>query len=89
MKNFIVIRIANKSDDTAAIPVSAFENEADAWKEFYRLCGTAVDSVHPLDAVVILTKDGFELDHKAFAHAPVPAPEPEPEPEPEIEPEGE
>lgn len=75
MKNFIVIRIANKTDGTASIPVSAFENEADAWKEFYRLCGTAVDSVHPLDAVSILTKDGFELDHKAFPHETVAAEE--------------
>ena len=81
MKNFIVVRIANKADGTASIPVSAYENETDAWKEFYRLCGTAVDSAHPLDAVVILTKDGFELDHKAFVHEIVPEPEPEPEDE--------
>lgn len=77
MKNFVVVRIANKIDGTASIPVSAYENEADAWKEFYRLCGTAVDSAHPLDAVAILTKDGFELDHKVFVHEAAPEPEPE------------
>ena len=68
MKNFIVIRIANKSDGTIAAPVASYEAEADAWKEFYRLCGAAVDSQHPMDAVTILTKEGFELNHKAFPH---------------------
>lgn len=69
MKNFIVIRIANKQDGTVAIPVSAYETEAEAWKEFYRLCGQAVDSEHLLDSVSILSKEGFEMDHKAFQHS--------------------
>lgn len=68
MKNFVVVRIANKQDGTVAIPVSSFETEADAWKEFYRLCGQAVDSEHLLDSVSILTKEGFEMDHRAFPH---------------------
>ena len=74
MKNFVIVRIANKPDGTVSVPVNAFETEALAWKEYYRLCGTAVDSVNPMDAVVILTKEGFELEHKVFEH---PAPEPE------------
>lgn len=77
MKNFVVIRIANKQDGTAACPVATFENEADAWKEFYRLCGQAVDSAHLMDSVAILTKQGFELDHKTFEHEPAREPEPE------------
>lgn len=73
MKNFVIVRIANKPDGTVSVPVNAFETEALAWKEFYRLCGTAVDSVNPMDAVAILTKEGFLIDHKVFEHE-VPAP---------------
>ena len=68
MKNFVVIRIANKQDGTISIPVAAFETEAEAWKEFYRLCGQAVDSTHLLDSVSILTKEGFEMEHRSFEH---------------------
>ena len=75
MKEYIVVRIANKADGTAACPVSAFEDEVSARKEFFRLCGQAVDSVHPMDAVALLTKQGFELDWKVFAHEVPPEPE--------------
>ena len=71
MKEFVVLRIANKQDGTVACPVSTYEDEPSAWKEFYRLCGQAVDSTHLMDAVTILTKQGFELDHKVFEHEPV------------------
>ena len=76
MKEFVVVRICNKADGTVAIPVSSFENEVDANKEFYRLCGLAVDSTHLTDAVSLLTKQGFELKHEFFTHD-APAPEPE------------
>lgn len=76
MKEFVVIRICNKQDGTVACPVSTFETEAEAVKEFFRLCGLAVDSTHLTDAVSLLTKQGFELRHEYFTH-------------PAIEPEGE
>ncbi len=69
MKNFVVVRIANKQDGTAAVPVSVFETENEARREFYRLCGQAVDSEHPMDAVSLLSREGFALEHKAFPHA--------------------
>ena len=78
MKEFVVIRICNKVDGTVACPVATYENEADAQKEFFRLCGNAVDSTHMTDAVSLLTKQGFELKHEYFTHD-APAPEPEPE----------
>lgn len=73
MRNYVVLRFANKLDGTAVAPVSSYENKADALKEFYRLCGQAVDSTHLTDAVALLGKDGFVLDHKMFVH---PAEEP-------------
>lgn len=72
MKEFFVIRLCNKADGTAACPVSSHDTEESAWKEFYRLCGQAVDSTHLTDTVIIITKSGFTLDHKCFEHdAPV------------------
>ena len=76
MKEYVVVRICNKVDGTVACPVSTFEVESDAQKEFYRLCGLAVDSTHLTDAVSLLTKQGFELKHEFFTHD-APAPEPE------------
>ena len=58
MKNYIVIRLANKADGTFAAPVASYENKADAMKEYYRLCGQAVDSTHLCDTVMLVDKYG-------------------------------
>ncbi len=68
MKNFFVVRLCNKIDGTVACPVTACETEVEAQKEFFRLCGLAVDSTHLQDTVVMLTAQGFELRHETFAH---------------------
>ena len=68
MKNYLVIRFCNKLDGTVACPVATYEYEEAAWKEFYRLCGQAVDSTHITDTVMILTKGGTLLDSKCFEH---------------------
>lgn len=72
MKEFVVVRICNKQDGTVAVPVSTFETETDAQKEFFRQCGLAVDSTHLTDAVALLTKQGFELKYEYFTHEPQP-----------------
>ena len=82
MKEFVVVRVANKPNGTVAIPVSSYEDEASARKEYYRQCGLAVDSGNLTDAVTLLSKVGYEIAHEYFVHE---APEPEPEPEPEEE----
>ena len=79
MKNYLVVRFCNKQDGTVAAPVASFEDKDSAEKEYFRLCGQAVDSAHITDSVTLLTYQGFELRHEVFEH---PAPEPEPEPEP-------
>ena len=71
MKNFFVVRLCNKQDGTVACPVTACETEPEAQKEFFRLCGQAVDSAHLRDSVALLTAQGFELKHETFEHAPV------------------
>ena len=77
-KEFLVVRFCNKQDGTVAVPAATFEDKPSAEKEFFRLCGQAVDSAHLTDAVSLLTKQGFELRHEFFEH---PAIEPEPEAE--------
>lgn len=74
MSNFIVIRIANKADGSLAVPSSGHETQAAAEKEFFRQCGTAVDSAHPMDAVMLVTKEGFCMRHEAWEHEVTPEP---------------
>ena len=79
MREYFVIRLCNKADGTVACPVKSFEDEQGAYKEFYRSLAAAVDSENLTDAVVLLTKQGFELDYKVFTHdAPVEEPVEEP-----------
>lgn len=83
MKEFFVVRLANKADGSEVHPVKAFDDEVSAYKEYYRSLAAAVDSDNLTDAVVLLTKGGFALDYKAFFHD---APEPEiPEEPSEVE----
>lgn len=78
MKEFVVLRIANKADGTTVAPVKTFETEVEAQKEFFRSCAAAVDSENITDAVSLISKEGFEIKHEYFEHE-APAPEPEPE----------
>ena len=74
MRNYLVVRFANKLDGTAVAPVSSYESKADAQKEFFRLCGQAVDSTHLTDMVVMMSKEGVVYEARSFEH---PAEEPE------------
>ena len=76
MYNFFIVRITNRVDGTFGNSVKAYENEADAMKEYFRQAGQAVDTTHLTDSVSLLTKEGFELKHEVFMHD-APAPEPE------------
>lgn len=68
MYNFFVVRFTNRVDGTSGNSVKAYENEADAQKEFFRQAGQAVDTTHLTDSVSLLTKEGFELKHEVFLH---------------------
>ena len=83
MYNFFIVRITNRVDGSFGNNVKAYENEADAMKEYFRQAGQAVDTTHLTDSVTMLTKEGFELRHEVFLHE-APAPEPEPEPTEEV-----
>ena len=68
MKEFVVLRIANKADGTTVAPVKTFDTEVEAEKEFFRSCAAAVDSENVTDAVTLLSKQGFEIKHEYFVH---------------------
>ena len=74
MYNFFIVIFTNRVDGTSGNSVKAYENEAEALKEFFRQAGQAVDTTHLTDSVTMLTKEGFELRHEVFLHD---APEPE------------
>ncbi len=79
MYEFFIVRITNRLDGTFGNSVKAYENEADALKEFFREAGQAVDTTHLTDSVTMLTKEGFEVRHEVFLHdAPAPVVEEEP-----------
>lgn len=83
MFEFFVVRFTNRTDGTAGNVIHAFKEETEALKDYFREVGKAVDSTHLTDSVSLMTKEGFEVKHECFFHAPEPTPEPEPEPEPE------
>ena len=74
MFDFFIVRITNRQDGTFGNSVKAYEAEADALKEYFRQAGQAVDTTHLTDSVSLLSKEGFEVRHECFTHAPV-APE--------------
>lgn len=76
MFNYYIVRITNRTDGSFGNNVKAYENEADAMKEYFRQAGQAVDSSHLTDSVSVLTKEGFELKHEVFLHDAPPAEEP-------------
>lgn len=77
MYNFFIVRITNRTDGTFGNSVKAYEGEDEAFKEFFRQAGQAVDTTHLTDSVTMLTKEGFEVRHEFFQHS-APAPEVEP-----------
>jgi hypothetical protein len=83
-QNFIVLEITRNAQGNIAVYPSAKETEESAWKKYYQILQTAVDSASPLHAAVIMGADGFVMERKSYVH-----PIPEPEPEPEVVPEGE
>lgn len=62
MKDYVVVRIANKQDGTIAIPVWDADTVEAGKKKYYQQCGLAVDSGNYTDTVVLLNKEGMIVD---------------------------
>ena len=78
MQNFIVLEITRNAEGNIAVYPSAKESESAAWKKYYQILETAVESQAPLHSAVIMGADGFVIERKSYEH-PIPEPEPEPE----------
>ena len=68
MQNFVVLRISVQPNGRIAAPVNAYETEDQAWRQYFSLCSQAVTSEYQYDSVVIMTKEGFQLEKKTFEH---------------------
>lgn len=80
MQNYIVLEITRNAQGNIAVYPSAKESESAAWKKYYQILETAVESQAPLHSAVIMGADGFVIERKSYTH-PIPEPEPEPEEE--------
>lgn len=81
-QQFIVLEITRNAQGNIAVYPSAKELQSSAEKKYYEILERAVDSNSPVHGAVLMSYDGFEIDHKTYFHEPTP-PEPEPTPEPE------
>lgn len=68
MKQYFVARLENKADGTASCPVTGYEDYTSAQEEFFRVCGAAVDSSHPVDSVMLVDYTGNVLKAETFDH---------------------
>lgn len=80
MQKFIVLEITRNAEGNIAIYPSAKETEEAAWKKYYQVLTTAVDSSAPLHSAVIMDANGIVMEQKSYTH-PIPEPEPEGEEE--------
>lgn len=76
MFEYFVCRFGTKQDGSVLNAIVGFQNEADAWKLYWKVLAQAIDSDNLSDALTIMTKGGFQLDYKAFEHEPIPVEEP-------------
>ena len=71
MYNYFVCRFGTRKDGSVLNAIQGFENEADAWKLYWKVLAQAIDSDNLSDALTIMTKGGFQLDYKGFEHEPI------------------
>ena len=68
MKEFIVLRIANKADGSVSVPANAFETEAEADNQYLTYRQQANAASNPSDTVIKMTNTGFVLESKTYTH---------------------
>lgn len=68
MKNFVVIRIANKPDGSVSVPANAFEIESEADNQYLTYRQQANASNNPSDTVIKMTNTGFILEKYTYEH---------------------
>lgn len=68
MKEFVVIRIANKPDGSVSVPANAFDTQAEADNQYLAYRQQANASDNPSDTVILMSNVGFILEKHTYEH---------------------
>lgn len=68
MKEFVVIRIANKPDGSVSVPANAFDTQAEADNQYLTYRQQANASNNPSDTVILMSNVGFILEKHTYEH---------------------
>ena len=68
MKEFVVIRIANKLDGSVSVPANAFDTQAEADNQYLTYRQQANASNNPSDTVILMSNVGFIIEKHTYEH---------------------
>ena len=68
MKEFVVIRIANKPDGFVSVPANAFDTQAEADNQYLTYRQQANASDNPSDTVILMSNTGFIIEKHTYEH---------------------
>lgn len=68
MKEFVVIRIANKPDGSVSVPANAFDTQAEADNQYLTYRQQANASNNPSDTVILMSNVGFIIEKHTYEH---------------------
>ena len=68
MKEFVVVRIANKPDGSVSVPANAFDTQAEADNQYLTYRQQANASVNPSDTVILMSNVGFNKEKHTYEH---------------------
>lgn len=68
MKEFVVIRIANKPDGSVSVPANAFDTQAEADNQYLTYRQQANASDNPSDTVILMSNVGFIIEKHTYEH---------------------
>lgn len=68
MKEFVVVRIANKPDGSVSVPANAFDTQAEADNQYLTYRQQANASDNPSDTVILMSNVGFIIEKHTYEH---------------------
>lgn len=75
MQKYIVVEITQNEAGSIGAYSTAHETEEAAYSKYYTVLSIAAKSASPVHGAILMSFEGFPLEHKCFKHA---APDPEP-----------
>ena len=65
---FITIELQKNADGNVANLVTAFDTQEEAESKFHSILATAAVSKLPCHSAIIVSEEGFPVDHKCYKH---------------------